>query len=213
MNDEIQTATEPLSFTYTLQKEDFIKTLRAFMIQQKSTIWIGIFLVVMSACSTASIFMTSTFPTTAIIFPFLAFLYVLMMFFLIPLIVGNKAEKNVSFQSQLTWALEKGNINIKSRSSQTNYGWDTFHEVLETNEHFLFVYTANRNLFYIVPKRALASDAELGTFRKLVKENAAGYREIRSINLPNVPAVLLYIIIGVTLLSMIGIAFLSAYLQ
>jgi hypothetical protein len=179
--------TDPITFTFTPTRSDYIRTLRAFTLRQKSTFTIFIILVFLSLCTViASIYQPT--PIYVWFFPLALISYILFSLLIIPITVGEKVEKNERLRCATTWEVDEKTVTIRTPFSSTSFDWGTFRQACETSEHYLLVYAVNKQMFQLVPKRAFASAEQQASFRKLLEAKFRSITPIRAVHLPEPPA-------------------------
>ncbi len=101
------------------------------------------------------------------LFAFL-FFYLTFALLLQPLIVANRVEKDERLSSPVDFVVDEEQILFKNKFTETKLDWGSFQKVIESKSHFLLIYTVNKNMFQIIPKRAFASSEDEQSFRELL---------------------------------------------
>lgn len=66
------------------------------------------------------------------------------------------------------WVISPDNVFVSFEKAESNIKWDYFRKWLENEETFVLLH--DRRMYYALPKRFFASDAEIDRFRELLKE-------------------------------------------
>jgi hypothetical protein len=69
-------------------------------------------------------------------------------------------------------------MHIESEVARGDYKWSLFYQIVETPKTFLFMASA-RGAVYI-PKRCLSGSDEIAVLRRLIRDNFAGKRSLRT---------------------------------
>src|SRR6185369_4012401 len=84
-------------------------------------------------------------------------LMLLFVFFLLAISSSSAARKTLK-QPQLlqpvTFEVDHEKVYIATSSAETKFDWSIFTRVVETELHYLFIHTVNKNMFQFLPKRA-----------------------------------------------------------
>ncbi|MBI5943766.1 MAG: YcxB family protein [Chloroflexi bacterium] len=108
-----------------------------------------------------------------IIFPLILFIfivfYVVFAFFINPLTIANKVGKDERLSSPIQYEVSDEQIMFRNQFAETKLDWGSFQKVIESEEMFLLVYTLNKNMFQIIPKRAFSATVDEQVFRDLLK--------------------------------------------
>jgi hypothetical protein len=175
--------TEPITFSFTPNREDYIRTLRAFSLQLRYTkITLVMAAIIFFAALTYQLL--RGFSVYGFIFIGLPWAYVMSLFFLNPITVGDKFAKDERLSSDWTWTIDDERISINNKFSESTFDWGTFKEVYETKEHFLLTYAVQKNMYQFIPKRAFANAEQLYNFQKFIEEKIQAIKPIRTISLP-----------------------------
>jgi hypothetical protein len=175
--------TVPMNISFTPNRSDYIKTLRAFTFTRPFTI---LLLVISIGLLISSIF--GLLVTGFSIWWFLAFILSFALpwsiLFTSPIIAAENAASNSSFGGEVNWKIEGDKVSIHKGLSGSTYDWVMFGETLETREHYFVCMSTNKNCYHLIPKRAFVSAEQETQFRALLNEKGHTIRRITSINLP-----------------------------
>jgi hypothetical protein len=202
---------KPLIFSFTPNRSDYIKTLRAFSLQHASTKIAILLSILVVIAILLSVFYLHTLSVAGFTVLLVMVIYYLTVFFLGPANVADKVAKDERLSSEMTWEVNEDAAVVCTREADTNCDWSTFAESFETNEYFLITYAKNKNMFQMVPKRAFKNADQLAEFHKLLVEKTKRVRKISAVNLPelsrNFSLALLYGIMGVFIIIVVAYGF------
>jgi len=162
-----------LSFEFTPTKQDYLKAFRSFYLAQwkEQALLLSIPLI-MFACTLSAVlqgelgeFRNFFLALFGSVFFFLFYAIVIS-----PFVVANKVAKDERLNSPVLYELNDEHIQIKNKFTETKFDWGSFQRIIESEEYFLIIYTTNKNMFQIVPKRAFSTSDDEKEFRNLVKE-------------------------------------------
>jgi hypothetical protein len=98
--------------------------------------------------------------------------FITVLFFLInPVLSAQKIMKNEIAKCETSWELSDNEVLIRNKYSQTRFDWDSFDTVLDTKDHFLFIFTTNQPLIHILPKQAFESPDQLNEIKRMLKKH------------------------------------------
>lgn len=188
-------------------RTDYIQALRDFQIRQRST-WIFLALgAAATVCTLTLMVLQRPFEFNLLyIFPVLFLIFfLLILFFVNPIRVGDQVRKNERLRSETTWEVDSDQIVIRTAYAESKFDWGTIGQVYESDEHFLMIYSANKRMFQILPKRAFASAEQMAGFRALVELTVGSISRVRSLRLP-APSwpVMIVILVILVLMCFIG---------
>jgi Ca2+/Na+ antiporter len=189
---------DSLIFSFTPNKSDYFKTLRAFYLQHRSTKIAILLSALVIIAIILSIFYLHTLSLAGFTVLLTMVAYYVTVFFLGPANVADKIAKDERLSSEMTWELDDNQALVCTKYADINCDWGTFAEVYETKEHFLITYHNDKNMFQLIPKRAFKNDDQLTRFRNLVAEKIKPIKAIETVSLPelsrNFSLTLLYMI-------------------
>ncbi|MEM4204670.1 MAG: YcxB family protein [Candidatus Methanomethylicaceae archaeon] len=196
-----------ISFKFLPSKTDYLKSFWAFYLRQWKQ-WAA--LLFLSLLLTASGLFASIRRDMEIGYfaPLLAFFSLVIMFILISVLLVNPyraarmAEHNEQLRSMVEVEASEDRIVLKNQFAETKLDWGNFQEVIETPEHFLLIYSMNKNMFHIIPKRAFKSSSDELDFQKLLYTKIPKVHQ-SILDLRNNPLaiIILVTIIGIALLN------------
>jgi hypothetical protein len=187
-----------LFFKFTPTKDDYIKAFRTFYLSSWP-VW-GVLIVFLLS---QIIFFGLAFirgdlgfdlggilPIVLIVFiaSYLAFTLVIN-----PMTAASKLEKNERLSSPVQYEVNDEQIMFKNQFAETKLDWGSFQKVIESKDIFLLVYTTNKNMFQIIPKRAFASTDDEQAFKNLLNTKIPQNKKI-NFNIKN-PAVIVTVVI------------------
>ncbi len=175
---------KPLMFSFTPNRSDYIKTLRAFSLQHRSTkiaILLSLLVVIGILLSFFYLHALSLAGVTVLL---VMVIYYLSIFFLWPANVADKVGKDERLSSEMTWEVDENQAVVMTKHTDVSCDWSTFGEPYETSEYFLITYASNKNTFQLVPKRAFRNEEQLVEFRKLLEGKMKRITRISAVNLP-----------------------------
>jgi len=149
-----------IELEFELTKQDYSKATRAFFLHQPFT-WIslglfgilflfGLFLAFNNSGSSPSRLLL------LILFP----LFLTMLLIYSPYQMGQRASKNERFTVQQNWQITEIEIKVTNQFSESKFDWGTFIGSIETKDFYLLRYSTNKNMFNILPKRAIENRQE-----------------------------------------------------
>lgn len=193
-----------MKYSFTPNREDYIKALRAFQLRQR---WTWVFMVIAGVavvCGLMLVILTQeisyffTFPVILLVF------FVIFLFFVNPITVGDQVEKNERLQSETTWEVSEEGVAISTPYAQSKFDWGTLGTVYETGDQFLLAYSANKRMFQILPKRAFESREQVDDFRSLAARKVGPVLKAPTVNLPSPSKRTTYVILIAVLVLMIA---------
>ncbi len=196
---------EPITFSFTPQRTDYIRTLRAFLFTSRAIYSI---LIVSFLFFASSIYFSVQYGLSSwtVVLLVLSLIIATSYLFTSPITAGDKAAREERMSCETQWEANDEYILVKNKFSQTNFDWGTFSRVFETKEHFLLICTTNKNMFQFVPKRAfISADQEQG-FRKLLEAKNLPIKPLRVIKLPE-PSRRVWMLIVYGLIALLIFAF------
>ena len=166
-----------LSFGFTPTKNDYLKAFWVFYSSNWS-IWAVLFLAVVpqGICVFTALLRGEFGFGFEFILPLVIFLglgFILFFAFVIsPLRVANKVEKDERLNSPVQYEVNDQGLLFRNQFTETKTDWGSYQKFIETKDMFLLIYSINKNMFQIIPKRAFtSSDDELLFKRLLVSKN------------------------------------------
>jgi hypothetical protein len=187
-----------LTFTYVPTRGDYLKSFRTIYLRSWP-VWsvVGILMLVQGVCIVSALLRGEAGFELGILLPlaifvFLAF-YLTFALVIRPLTVANKVEKDERLSSPVHYEVSDEQIVFRNQFAETRLDWGSFQKVVESQGHFLLLYTVNKNAFQIIPKRAFGSPEDEQAFRDLLKAKIPDHQESR-FNLKN-PLVILGIVL------------------
>lgn len=87
-----------------------------------------------------------------------------------PFMIANKVEKDERLNSPVQYEVSDEQFLFRNQFAETKLDWGSFQKVIETKDLFLVVYTVNKNMFQIIPKRAFTSSEDEQSFRNLLNQ-------------------------------------------
>jgi hypothetical protein len=175
---------EPLTFSFTPNKSDYIRALRAFSLHQRSTRWAFVILVLLSLCTLPSILTGTFYGIVGLIIPLVMLFYILSILFITPANVGAQVENNERLSCETTWHVDDQKIQVSTKFTETSFDWGSFSQMLDTGEYYLLRHTINKNMIQIIPKRAFASPEKREVFHQRMTAKLGPVKTIRSLRLP-----------------------------
>ncbi len=202
---------KPLMFSFTPNRSDYIKTMRAFSMQHGSTklgIILSIFVIIAIMLSVVYLHTLSLASSSLLL---VMLIYYLSIFFLGPANVADRVAKDERLSSEMTWEVDENQAVVMTKHVDVSCDWSTFGDAYETSEYFLITYSTNKNTYQLVPKRAFKNEEQLATFRKLLEQNKKRITVIGGVNLPelsrNFSLVLLYGFMAVFVIIVVAYGF------
>lgn len=163
---------EPVVFQFTPTKLDYVRAIRAYYRHQPTTWFVAVLFGSLAVISWAAIFFLKAdlTPVAVAVTLFLGF-FLGYMFVYAPWRTGRTIDQTERMRVPTTWRLHAQHIEVETPYTQATVDWGTFHKVLVTKDAYLFIYATNKNLFQIVPRRALESSAHVAAFEQLVAQH------------------------------------------
>jgi hypothetical protein len=205
---------DQISFSFSPNKSDFYKTLRAFTLRNRSLriVTVGVLLILIGA-SITSLAVSHAFTSTSFTVLMVILLILLTVFFLGPATVADKVSSNERFTCETTWVVDEDKVSIRNKFGDTNFDWGTFDAAYETQDHYLITYATNKNMYQILPKRAFGSTDQQEGFRSLLTAKTKSITRIRSVNLPELSKRTCQVLLYGTLVVFIILLVASSYIQ
>ena len=110
--------------------------------------------------------------------PILGF-FLLMSPFGTSLLSYLRWKQQPALHGALIYDVDEGGIVVTTETSKSEMKWETFTRFAESKN--LFMLFAGKYLFYLIPKRAFDSEANLAEFRELAKRRTGRERGRRSL--------------------------------
>jgi hypothetical protein len=165
---------QTVNFQYTPTKTDYVHGMRAYLIRSWR-IWIAyaVFGLMFAIGICSLVVFEGTYVSWLWIL--LSVLFFAFQMVLAPMLLGRRVRRNERLRAEMFWQVNDEHILVKNKFAETKFDWGTFHKVLETKRYYLFIYSVNKRMFQIVPKRAFESSEQETAFRDLLKRNIAGF--------------------------------------
>lgn len=164
-----------LTLHYTPTEKDYVQTVQAFY-RHDWRIWLTVGLTGLLFISGAAYLAfgppSNGFFGLALLVPLPS--WVAYLFVLWPVRLGRQVRKDQQLRSATTWVVSDDQVLVKDEFSTTRFAWGDFHRVIETRQHYLLLFAANRRASARLPKRALTSAEQEGAFRDLVGQHLPG---------------------------------------
>lgn len=167
--------TQPLEFRFALTRDEFVRNARWYYLR-RPIIWIVLLIFVILGITQWSTFYVSPllFLATAGL-PLLV--YLASLFVIIPWMLGQQIQRNERMRVEMSWRVTDDQIAISTLHGESTMDWGTFQRVVETPDAYMLVFSINKNMFQIVPKRAFTLEQrpvfEQLLAQKLVTSGAA----------------------------------------
>jgi hypothetical protein len=176
---------EPLSFSFTPTRADYIISLRAFYLRQRTSWLVMLLFGAGIICGLLIPLFTDSFPFNLATFAALAFgFYLFFSLLILPTMSGNRVDKNERLRAETFWDVNSTGVTIKTEFAETTFDWPTIGKVLVTRDYYLLVYATHKNIFQILPKRAFTSEEQEAEFQIYLEAKVGAPVHIRQINLP-----------------------------
>jgi hypothetical protein len=166
-----------LSFGFTPTKSDYIKSFRAYYLSNWQ-IWAFLVLITIpfGICAFSTLLSGKVRDgfsfTLSFIIPLIAFMllgsFLLSTLVINPLKIANKVDKDERLHSPIQYAVNAEQILFKNQFTETKTDWGSFQKFIENKDVFLLIYSVNKGMFQIIPKRAFASIDDEQAFRNLL---------------------------------------------
>jgi hypothetical protein len=173
---------EPVTFIFTPTKEDYIRAIRAYYLHQwyirvfwaisilQAGYWIvrllsRVYIAMSDPVQLSSISIRAPVLGLALL------TNIPILIFVIPRIQAGQMSKHERTLGEQKWMMDDERIYVQSWLSESKVDWGTFRRMIDTKLYYLTLYTVNRNLFHIIPKRAFESPEHEAAFRALVERH------------------------------------------
>jgi hypothetical protein len=164
--------TEPIKFTFTLTRTDYLQAARSFITKWKTPRARFTYYLVMILSIGLTIYtMTLAFMAGLILFCALSIIYLFTLFFY-PLILANQAMKTEQFRGEITFLVCEPYIEFKMSSSQGKLDWTVLGKIYESPDYYFLVWKTTGR-YYLIPKRAIVPAEQLAAFRSILHEKAS----------------------------------------
>jgi hypothetical protein len=165
--------TQPLEFRFALTRDEFVRGARAFYLRQRST-WF--FLAVLTLFGIVNWVMFDL-PALPLILGTLLplILYILVLFVVMPWLMGRQVQRNERLRVEMTWRVSDDRISVTTAHAESSMDWGTFRKVITTPDSYLLIFAINKNMFQIVPKRALTPE-QIPEFEQLLAQKLSAAR-------------------------------------
>jgi hypothetical protein len=163
-----------LTFTYVPTREDYLKAFRTIYLRSWP-LWSVVIIVMLAQgiCIASALLRGEVGFELGILLPFAIFVFLAfyLTFALVihPLTVANRVQKDERLNSPVHYEVSDAQIVFRNQFAETKLDWGSFQKVVESQDHFLLLYTVNKNAFQIIPKRAFAAPEDEQAFRDLLK--------------------------------------------
>jgi hypothetical protein len=165
---------QPLEFRFALTKDDYRRGVRAFY-ARSSTTWI-----LFALCLALSLMNWAVFDAAplvqAVSFVLPILFYLGFLFGFMPWWLARQVQHNERMRLETTWRVTDDRVAVSTAFAEGTMDWGTFRRVVDTPNAYLLVYTVNKNMFQIIPKRAFASPDQAAAFEQLLARKLNGPR-------------------------------------
>jgi hypothetical protein len=174
---------EPITFTLTPLKEDYVKAIRAFQLRRLAIrgmiVVLSILAVIAGIGVIVALVRLFVSPADSTLGEFFAPIMCLAFSVSIPLsilvtipnLTGQQYDKNERMRVETTWRLDDERVQLTSGPVESKLDWGSFQNAIDTKDHYLMTYTINKNMYQIIPKRAFESAEHEAAFRALVEKH------------------------------------------
>ncbi|HEX6292130.1 MAG TPA: YcxB family protein [Herpetosiphonaceae bacterium] len=166
--------TQPLEFRFALTKDDYQRAARVFYVRQKTT-WIFFVILVVFMAANWMVFDTPS-GLFFVIYTLPLLLYLVFLFVVMPWWLGRAVQRHERLRADSTWHVTDERIVVSTPFAESTFDWGMFGRVIETPHAYLLVYSFNKNMFQIVPKRALATPEQAAAFERMLARKLTGLR-------------------------------------
>lgn len=163
----VQSIAEPVTFTFTPTRQDYISGMRYHIARRLS---VRLILILFGLIFVGGVAMLPTVDwdfsivlPQLLLFPVFAFMFL----FWLPFSVGRQVERNERLTCETTWQVDDERLQVKTRFTDMAMDWGTFAKSEENKDYFLLIYTVNKNMIQIIPKRAFTTAEHEAAFRRL----------------------------------------------
>jgi hypothetical protein len=169
---------EPITFSFTPEKSDYTRTMRSFMLNNIQMLYVIGICIVLFIIGIFALFVPAHINRwAAILIVFLP--WMLYSIFISPVHTWNKVTRDERLSAETEWQVDEQRIITKNKFAETSVEWSTYSQVYETKEHYLLIFSANKNMFQFIPMRAFTSPEQVVEFRKLLEEKYQAIRPLR----------------------------------
>ncbi len=181
---------ERFIFTYTLNNHDAIRAYRAFASRQYKNPYLvfSLSIIIATIGSLFPMLAEGRIPIEFLLISFAGFMVPVLFLVILPAGFRTKFSREVKLQAEHNLEMNENKISLKTIFSDSEYNWETFGDVYDTGDHFLFQYALNKGMFLFFPKRMIASPQEESTVRKFLETKIRPIKNIKSINIPEFSA-------------------------
>jgi hypothetical protein len=158
---------KPIQARILLEKKDYIRAFRGFYTRQFGNQVFIFFLLLLIIIGIIGIARSGMQPAI-LVMVVLALIGLLYPYFITPLIIGSKLDKNQGLLRESVWTFTDKEILVKAEGKESRLDWSAIHEFIETKDYFLLVHSGNKRIFQVVPKRAFESTEVEKRFRELL---------------------------------------------
>lgn len=164
-----------IKFTFTLNKEDYIKSYQAFFFQERKLFLAGIVLFTLwSGFNIISLILQHQTKmdlfTPPIAFLLTGIILLIAILFISPAKAGETAEKDKRSSCPIFYEVTSQQLFFRTEFTQTRFFWEDFIKTVESKNHILLVHSKNKNCFQIIPKRAFATHEDEQSFKALLAQ-------------------------------------------
>ena len=156
-------------------KADYVRSVRAYYARQR-IVWLT-YAILAALCVlalAAGVFLDADYLGLATTLGVVTLISLAFLLLVMPFMAHLQMRWNERSLCETIWQITGDRISITNTFGEATFDWGTFRRVFETRDYYLFSYTANRNLFQILPKRAFVSAEQATAFRKLVERKLPG---------------------------------------
>ncbi|MBI4761341.1 MAG: YcxB family protein [Chloroflexota bacterium] len=196
-----------ISFKFLPSKTDYLMSFWAFYFRQWKQ-WAGLLFLALFFTASGLFASIRRDIETGYLAPLPAFFALVITFILIfallvnPYRAAQMVERNERLRSMVEGEASEDRIVLKDQFVETKLDWGSFQEVIEIPEYFILIYSSNKNMFHIIPKRAFKSSNDKLAFQKLLYTKIPKVHQ-SALDLRNNPLaiIILATIIGIVLLN------------
>lgn len=171
-----------IKFDFTPTQDDYVLSFRTFYLANwqswitmpiiLSMIALGCFLVAMQGSARLDDKLASPAGLLAVGLMIGNGFFAYNLFFNNPLKAWKQVEENERLNCHVYYEVNEEQFLIRTKFAETKTDWGMFTSFIETPNLFLLIYSTNKNMFQIIPKRAFVSLNDEEAFgRLLLKKN------------------------------------------
>ncbi|MGE5263691.1 MAG: YcxB family protein [Acidobacteriota bacterium] len=166
---------DEIKITYRMTPQEITNAVRARSLNSSSLRWVVAFFIAILLIFILQAMVSGTSPVTLVTALWPLAIPIALFGFLIfasPFLAW-RLRRDSKMLTELSWEFSDAHVHSKSEHGEALNAWSAYPRAGEDKRFFYLYASASQNMFYPIPKRALASPAEESKLRDLFKRKIA----------------------------------------